>query len=625
MRSFASDGPTAASACASCSRQTFPRFKEFEPQLRAAAQLSLEQWALERAGLLEEEPYRRGHRVRILEHALAPLAPQLPPAVRDRLHRALSVVYGIEPYVILKDIWGLRRPRGRAHRAVDGRRADRCRAARRRPLPRRAAQARGPDRRAKCRPRPAARARMSAPARCRRGRAAAPSPAWFDAQYNNRARIPEHLQILEHWADASARGPRARCRRRSTSPTAATPSERLDIFPAAAPRAPVLVYIHGGYWRALDKRDQSFVAPPFVDAGAMVVRAELRALPGRDASTTSCSSWCRRWPGSMAPRRGARRRPGAHRRGRPFGRRPPGGDAARLRLARRRAGPAGATWCKAALSISGVFELEPLRHAPFLAPDLRLDAAVGARASARRGCRRRRGPLCAVVGGDESEEFLRQNDADRDGLGRGRRAGLRERARQRNHMDVLYELADPGARLHRLALSLLGLGLALARQRQRRRRSAAAPCRRARRACSLSLSACSARVSASLGRAWRRAPPQSMLSIAIRPPGRSSSQAALVVGVVAGLVGVDEGEVVAARPRPRRAARRACRAPGRARRSILCADAGLLPERPADARVLVADVAGEHAAVGGQRQRDRERAVAGEDADLDRAPRADAA
>ena len=54
--------------------ETFPRFKEFEPQLRAAAQLTLEQWALERAGLLEEEPYRRGHRVRILEHALAPLA-----------------------------------------------------------------------------------------------------------------------------------------------------------------------------------------------------------------------------------------------------------------------------------------------------------------------------------------------------------------------------------------------------------------------------------------------------------------------------------------------------------------------------------------------------------------------
>jgi hypothetical protein len=45
--------------------------------------------------------------VGILEHALAPLATKLPPKVRERLHQSLSVVYGIEPYVILKDIWGL--------------------------------------------------------------------------------------------------------------------------------------------------------------------------------------------------------------------------------------------------------------------------------------------------------------------------------------------------------------------------------------------------------------------------------------------------------------------------------------------------------------------------------------
>ena len=107
VRRLASDNPNGRERVHELFLQTFPRFKEFEAQLRAAAQLSLEQWGLERAGLLEEEPYRRGHRVRILEHAIAPLAPSLTPAIRDRLHRALSVVYGIEPYVILKDIWGL--------------------------------------------------------------------------------------------------------------------------------------------------------------------------------------------------------------------------------------------------------------------------------------------------------------------------------------------------------------------------------------------------------------------------------------------------------------------------------------------------------------------------------------
>lgn len=107
VRSFASDAPDGRKRVHDLFQATLPRFKEFEPQLRAAAQLTLEQWALERAGLLEEETYRRGHRVRILEHAIAPLAPQLPPKVRDTLHRALSVVYGIEPYMILKDIWGV--------------------------------------------------------------------------------------------------------------------------------------------------------------------------------------------------------------------------------------------------------------------------------------------------------------------------------------------------------------------------------------------------------------------------------------------------------------------------------------------------------------------------------------
>ncbi|CAN5906552.1 TetR/AcrR family transcriptional regulator [soil metagenome] len=107
VRALASDNPSGRERVHELFLQTFPRFKEFEPQMRAAAQLSLEQWALERAGLLEEEPYRRGHRVRILQHAIEPLAPLMKPAVRDRLHRALSVVYGIEPYVILKDIWGL--------------------------------------------------------------------------------------------------------------------------------------------------------------------------------------------------------------------------------------------------------------------------------------------------------------------------------------------------------------------------------------------------------------------------------------------------------------------------------------------------------------------------------------
>jgi AcrR family transcriptional regulator len=107
VREFSSTHADGPSRVRDVFEKTFPRFREFEAPMRAAVQLSLEQWARERAGLLEEEPYRRGHRVRILGTAIAPLVEALPAATHLKLHQALTVVYGIETWVILKDIWGL--------------------------------------------------------------------------------------------------------------------------------------------------------------------------------------------------------------------------------------------------------------------------------------------------------------------------------------------------------------------------------------------------------------------------------------------------------------------------------------------------------------------------------------
>ncbi len=86
--------------------KTYPRFRQYEPHMRAALQLALEHQSLERAGLLEEEPFRRGQRREILRLATAPLRPQLEPAAYERLLKALSVVFGIEPFIVLKDICG---------------------------------------------------------------------------------------------------------------------------------------------------------------------------------------------------------------------------------------------------------------------------------------------------------------------------------------------------------------------------------------------------------------------------------------------------------------------------------------------------------------------------------------
>lgn len=86
--------------------KTYPRFRKYEAQMRAALKLALEHKALELAGLLEEEPFRRGQRREILRLATEPLRRQLSKSAYDRLLNALSVVYGIEPFVVLKDICG---------------------------------------------------------------------------------------------------------------------------------------------------------------------------------------------------------------------------------------------------------------------------------------------------------------------------------------------------------------------------------------------------------------------------------------------------------------------------------------------------------------------------------------
>lgn len=87
---------------------TMPRIVEFEATFKAALKLSLEQWARTRAGTLgEEPPFKRGHRVELLQAALSPLRQTLPPRQFQRLARALSLVYGLEVLVVLKDIWGV--------------------------------------------------------------------------------------------------------------------------------------------------------------------------------------------------------------------------------------------------------------------------------------------------------------------------------------------------------------------------------------------------------------------------------------------------------------------------------------------------------------------------------------
>jgi AcrR family transcriptional regulator len=86
---------------------SMPRIEAFEATFKAALKLSLDQWARRQAGTLGSEPaFVRGHRVTLLEDALAPLKGQLSPAEFTRLAQALSLMFGVEVLVVLKDMWG---------------------------------------------------------------------------------------------------------------------------------------------------------------------------------------------------------------------------------------------------------------------------------------------------------------------------------------------------------------------------------------------------------------------------------------------------------------------------------------------------------------------------------------
>ena len=285
-----------------------------------------------------------------------------------------------------------------------------------------------------------------------------PSPAWFDAQYDARAGIADQAAIRLRWLELSA-ATRSRTPCLLDVPYGPHATETLDIFvPSTSPgqgAMPVLVYLHGGYWRALDKRDQSFVAEPFVRAGALVVLPNYALAPAVSVrhivmQLVRAVAWVHR---HIADR---------------------GGDPGRIVVAGHSAGGHLAAmmlacqWpqfdtglpphvVRTALAVSGIFELEPLRHAPFLAADLKLSARAAHALSPAHMPAPSQGRLVAVVGGDESPEFRRQTALIRQAWG-PRAVPICETVPGRHHMNVLHALAEPDSRVHSLALALLGLG-----------------------------------------------------------------------------------------------------------------------------------------------------------------------
>jgi arylformamidase len=280
----------------------------------------------------------------------------------------------------------------------------------------------------------------------------APDKGFLSREYNNRELVPDHPQYFARWTEGSTRA-------RSTMTCyldrayGEAPGETMDIFPARKGDGTCMMFIHGGYWRALDKKDFSFLAQPWVTAGVSLAVVNYDLCP-RVSMEEIVRQMLRasRWLWQNAEEYGM--------------------DQDRLYVSGHSAGGhltamlMCALWptfdrslpkdlWKGGLAISGLYDLRPLVEVDWLNGDLKLDAESAHRLSPAFMKPATRAPLMTCVGGAESSEFQRQNAL----LGERWRGSFAGDIAMpgRNHFSVMDGLADPKSALFSGARRLMKL------------------------------------------------------------------------------------------------------------------------------------------------------------------------
>ncbi len=225
-------------------------------------------------------------------------------------------------------------------------------------------------------------------------------PDFYDREYNARARVPDHPTYFQRWAEQSAAARQA-CH--LDQAYGEGDKETLDLFPAPGSKR-LLVFLHGGYWRALDKSDFSWIAPPFVRSGISVAVINYALCPAVTIATIT--EQCRRavaWLHHHASEYGA-------------------GDQQLIVTGHSAGGHLTAmmfatNWAEhdvpdaaivGGVALSGLFDLEPLRYTQMNA-DLRLDEQSARSLSPANLQPQVSAPLIVAVGALESSEFHRQS------------------------------------------------------------------------------------------------------------------------------------------------------------------------------------------------------------------------
>ena len=276
------------------------------------------------------------------------------------------------------------------------------------------------------------------------------TPQEVERGYNNRAAVPDHPRWLAFYAERSAAAVRDLKPVRDLR-YGPGPKETLDLFVPSGPAKATLVFLHGGYWRALDKSDFSFIAAPFVAQGIATAVVNYDLCP--DVSIGEIVAECERavaWVARDGPAHGAsgeRVVVAGH---------SAGGHLAAMLLA--------TDWTAhglahdpvtGAVSLSGVHDLAPMLLFSFNA-DFKLDAAEAARLSPVNLFPRSRAPLLIAAGADETPEFLRQSRILWDRWPANRPVGMPGPlfVPARDHFSVVADYADPASLLLQRTMAL---------------------------------------------------------------------------------------------------------------------------------------------------------------------------
>jgi arylformamidase len=233
-----------------------------------------------------------------------------------------------------------------------------------------------------------------------------PLGEYYNQQYNVRAMIHDHPYIFTRWLQESARVRRTNLGLFDLA-YGESAGERLDFFPTAQSDAPLLVFIHGGWWRSLDKSHFSFIAPAYTHAGINVALTNYTLAPHTSIDEIVMQQvralvWLYRNAHKYQydPRRivVAGHSAGAH-------------LAAMLLTAiwSVYASDLPENLIKAAFLMSGLYDLEPVQYADFVNVDLKLTPDRIGKLSPAWMPQAAATPFMTAVGGLESDEFKRQN------------------------------------------------------------------------------------------------------------------------------------------------------------------------------------------------------------------------